>query len=184
MKGNCTLTFGQNGAKLNTALYFTPASRYCFFWIEIIQPFLNLEGDIKFVLENYSWIGENELVNWCHEQDTWHLKRTCFSYPKMLIASSHASPFIHQYNQTNKKNLIDFRRISPGQFLTSFLRWYLNFFLMIKNLFLSLLDNFNWPIYIRIIVIPVSLRILVHVIQFEKIMSEQIITKKHKNLFW
>ena len=55
---------------------------------------------------------------------------------------------------------------------------------MIKNLFLSLLDNFNWPIYIRIIVIPVSLRILVHVIQFEKIMSEQIITKKHKNLFW
>ena len=49
---------------------------YCFFWIEIIQPFLNLEGASKCIslhsinkiiitpnfIKKYSWIGENKLV--------------------------------------------------------------------------------------------------------------------------
>ena len=49
---------------------------YCFFWIEIIQPFLNpaTHSIIKIIIapnfvELFSWIGENKLVNCCHEQD-------------------------------------------------------------------------------------------------------------------
>ena len=45
---------------------------HCFFWIEIIQLSLNLEGASKCISQHHqkhSWIGENELVNWCHEQD-------------------------------------------------------------------------------------------------------------------